>query len=517
MIETIQEETKLSSVLTYRLIAQTPYIHFQHSQDGATVRATEVKPKLDKFILQIAEENQIPHEVIKSWFVRETEKNQDKNQQGENTRNDSSADQKKVRALDYKLRIRADGDNKKTLDIHRFKFYFADMKETAAAKDFVYKDAVLTIICKHARLLELIDQHIKQFFILHNFGSRQSKGFGGFLIENTSRGEIDAALRDCGNPYIKMSTKTYINGNMTPEADVFGRSSTVYSAMKGGINDAGFDPVDQMTRKINPSEGSYQSPDAYVKGFILRPFLPADIGSDKAFVKACVLKSREMTEAERKNPILRRRFAEDFDKTYDSFLYVRALLGVADHFMYRDDLRCEWLGTENKKGRYRAKYEPEQVHIYNFDNMTINDKGKCVVAEDEIKKNTGVKRFKSPITIKMFRDSDENGGEYVSYQVRFVFNDSYKSVLSKIFIFMNDTQKNAYKNAVDQKDYAAAARIVSQCAWIRTPEDFDPKSFIKGFVNYFNSNEVKEHLERCRVGRWSSVNLSYGNCGGERR
>ena len=504
MIETIQEEAKLSSVLTYRLIAQTPYIHFQYSQDGATVRATEVKPKLDKFILQIAEKNGLSHEVIKSWFVRETEKNQDKNQQGENTQNDSSEDQKKVRALDYKLRIWAvgsnkfDGDKQKGLVIEDYKFFFGNIKKEDSddfvKKDFVFKDAEIQIICKHRELLDLIKTHIKQFFILNNFGCRQSKGFGGFLIENTSRDEIDAALRDCGNPYIKMSTKTYINGNMTPEADVFGRSSTVYSVMKGGINAAGFDPVDQMTAMINPSAGSYQSPDAYVKGFILRPYLPADIGSDKAFVKACVLKSRKMTEAERENHILRRRFAEDFDKTYDSFLYVRALLGVADHFMYRDDLRCKWLGTEYKKDRYRAKYEPEQVHIYNFDNMTINDKGNCVVAEDDINNNTGVKRFKSPITIKMFRDSDENGGEYVSYQVRFVFNDSYKSVLSKIFIFMNDTQKNAYKNAVEQKDYAAAARIVSQCAWIRTPEDFDPKSFIKGFVNYFNSSEVKEHL-----------------------
>jgi len=29
----------------------TPLIHFQHDQEGATLRASEVKPKLDRFIL----------------------------------------------------------------------------------------------------------------------------------------------------------------------------------------------------------------------------------------------------------------------------------------------------------------------------------------------------------------------------------------------------------------------------------------------------------------------------------
>ena len=37
--------------LELKLRAQTPLIHFQHAQVGATLRASEVKPKLDKFII----------------------------------------------------------------------------------------------------------------------------------------------------------------------------------------------------------------------------------------------------------------------------------------------------------------------------------------------------------------------------------------------------------------------------------------------------------------------------------
>ena len=37
--------------LTIPLKQHTPLIHFHHDQEGATLRASEVKPKLDKFIL----------------------------------------------------------------------------------------------------------------------------------------------------------------------------------------------------------------------------------------------------------------------------------------------------------------------------------------------------------------------------------------------------------------------------------------------------------------------------------
>ena len=44
--------------LTVTLKQHTPLIHFQHDQYGATLRASEVKPKLDKFILTKLGENE---------------------------------------------------------------------------------------------------------------------------------------------------------------------------------------------------------------------------------------------------------------------------------------------------------------------------------------------------------------------------------------------------------------------------------------------------------------------------
>ncbi len=43
--------------LEVTLKQHTPLIHFQHDQEGATLRASEVKPKLDRFIIETYFEN----------------------------------------------------------------------------------------------------------------------------------------------------------------------------------------------------------------------------------------------------------------------------------------------------------------------------------------------------------------------------------------------------------------------------------------------------------------------------
>jgi hypothetical protein len=39
--------------LKIQLKQHTPIIHFQHDQAGATLRASEVKPKLDRFLIEM--------------------------------------------------------------------------------------------------------------------------------------------------------------------------------------------------------------------------------------------------------------------------------------------------------------------------------------------------------------------------------------------------------------------------------------------------------------------------------
>ena len=70
--------------LQLKLKQHTPLLHFQHDQEGATLRATEIKPKLDEFILLTKGRKAVHPEYF------------------------ADADDADKNALDYKLRISAE-------------------------------------------------------------------------------------------------------------------------------------------------------------------------------------------------------------------------------------------------------------------------------------------------------------------------------------------------------------------------------------------------------------------------
>lgn len=160
----------------------TPLIHFEVDQDLATLRASELKPKLDNFLLK--QLRLAGRAIPESWKVGGADRNTRK---------------VKETSLDYKVKIIAKAEHfvkEQSGDIsfpfinHRgrndtFKFpcYFADMGENnQTKKNFFsfYKEITVIIHCRHAELLNTISQNIANFFIHTNFGARQSKGFGSF-------------------------------------------------------------------------------------------------------------------------------------------------------------------------------------------------------------------------------------------------------------------------------------------------------------------------------------------------
>ena len=147
--------------LQYKLRQETPMIHFQADEYGAILRATEVKPKLDRFIQEWCKEKE-KYEVIPDNWKKKIDK--------ENT------------ALDYKMRI----INKQNVEGKEVcsDLYFGNMgvKKALKMKQVLYEDAFdLHIICFHKDLREIIDKCIRLFFLTTNFGTRQNKGFGGFV------------------------------------------------------------------------------------------------------------------------------------------------------------------------------------------------------------------------------------------------------------------------------------------------------------------------------------------------
>lgn len=293
----------------YKLVQHTPLIHFQHSEPHACLRATEVKPKLDRFLIeQLEKDDRFGDGRWKKWFVG------DGSQQ----------------SFDYIMRITPNSEQvERTQSIERaiaraehrppnasfheiHKNYFGNMASGNNVQDTIretfkesllYKDGLtLTIRCFIPELLTLIDEHIRGFFMMHNFGTRQRKGFGSFTVDistkpNEPKG-FDLVGKYCPNAYY-----CKLDGNVN--ADALLDAVWVISAF--------------LRSGFNRGEGNY------VRGFVFRYFQREKnpLANDKAFVKQKVL----LNVYDEKTPGEHRRFYGNNVR----YRYVRGLLGTNEN------------------------------------------------------------------------------------------------------------------------------------------------------------------------------------------
>ncbi len=427
----------------YTLIAQTPLIHFQHNQTGATLRATEVKPKLDRYLLKCAKEEGIDEELLDLWSEVV-----------------SNNENKSHRTFHYKMRIEkkeAPQDSQITLD--DCKFYFGNQGD-GDKKYLVFNNCDLQITCFITSLMEFIDRHIGAFFVLHNFGTRQTKGFGGFRIEGQTKANIETAVKNSGCLYFYADMPA---ADQNSVKNRFNHALTVYSVMKNGLN---------MTRYNG--EG-YDYPDRYIKGYAMRPYFDdlgkKTMGSDKAFIKSNIFTSQYDE-------------LEDFD--YAEFSFIRAIFGLAEQYEFRDDMR------NNGRDIGGRAYNPVGVSLIN---CSVNKNGSPNLAWnrnetnmkkmiDDLKKSSEIQRFASPVTIKIYQD-----------RIYFLFNDSYKDILGQTFLFLA-YNKNSVLNRFGKKETTITYETISNCLnnghYLSTPKTFDMKNFLNHFISYYNGMRIND-------------------------
>lgn len=236
--------------LTVTLKQHTPLIHFQHDQEGATLRASEVKPKLDKFIIS-----------------RLT------NEQKEEGRRDGWLKEKEGKCwLDYKMRI-APGtengvDDMETYEMNvpdqrwnnetrrnevRMKFSERYNRQIPVLKPYPLFFANMDIdyetdneMIKKLRVEDYLEMQlssrvmpiseicssrlVSDFFMTHNFGTRQSKGFGSFYIDE------DDPLYIAPQSMYQFRVDDNADGWETAYKLLFTNIDLFYKTLRGGIN-----------------------------------------------------------------------------------------------------------------------------------------------------------------------------------------------------------------------------------------------------------------------------------------
>lgn len=160
--------------LCLTLAAQSPMIHFQGDCEGATLRGSELKPKLDRFL---------------------NEKIRELHNKGEIDKREIAYIDKDRDALKYKVSIEGSQKGSKYClgQEKNFAIIYADRQN----KVLILRDFELTILCMNVSLQKLIEKYIVEFFAVTNFGYMQNKGFGSFMpMEYVQNMRPDQIRRD---------------------------------------------------------------------------------------------------------------------------------------------------------------------------------------------------------------------------------------------------------------------------------------------------------------------------------
>ena len=179
--------------LNFTLKQHTPMLHFQHGQKGATLRASDVKPRFDRWLIKKVwnEDFDACKKYLVGYSVRE-ERALRSRYFGEG-----------YRALNYKMRIvpagepvvkrivhertTRDGRVRLDSDAPMYFGYDDDKPEELNLKAVSYDEVGLTLVLtgpEASVLGEVIKSHVGLFFMTHNFGTRATKGYGSFTVKD---------------------------------------------------------------------------------------------------------------------------------------------------------------------------------------------------------------------------------------------------------------------------------------------------------------------------------------------
>lgn len=346
---------------TYFLRQHTPIIHFQSDEQGAILRATEVKPKLDRFLIRkIGDWDSI----ATHWKV--------------------GGEKSKHHALDYKLSFRALSWEKTDIP-DRYPLFFGNMGERNARQKkkfvFAWEGVEMQVFCLHEDILSLISEHLGEFFMFHNFGTRQSKGFGSFTFEDHHPGAA----------FYRFSVESSNIDTIFETIDLF------YKSLRGGINGA---------RHPNP-------PARHLGGFTTNIYLKPMV------FQYAASKGVEWEKRAIKQAYFDRRLEDDANRHEDD-------PPSPLHFRGNQRIVRDVLGLSSDQS---WKDYPRRGQEAKITKTNSNDRGEPKPKKDQIE------RLASPLFFKPVRTARD---EFMIYFRLIVDEESYQEYLNARFLIEND-------------------------------------------------------------------------------
>lgn len=476
----------MATMYAVELVQITPLIHFQWKEHGATLRASELKPKLDRFLLEIVHANDFESGAVKEptdtnrkpsldyRVTIDTVVNRPRNEttHGESGPSETprpTGGQNTIPITTGRSSVSSAAVVIKEGRPQTLGAYFVVGEQADQAEKEGTFAGRLRIVFRsvYPKVLSAIEEWFPSFLAVTNFGFRQSKGFGSFWLAQGNEVQYKEKLKKL------MRLPGYEN----PCKKVHGWSVTNMAGNSNFPTNRGSHALDSIHVINMLMKSGINAGDVYRKSFLMKGYRADGLepGNEKKALKVFSLlyahplsrtfKERSARDNNRsayiydteKNDRLHAEQRTDGGENFmpTGYHYKRALLGLAGQYEFRGVL-----------AQRNAQDAPVPV--------TVTYKVKH--------REETIERFPAPITFKVLKFNE-------TYRV-FVIPKWNGAICNKIFTFSGSTKRNA---------------LTVPPLSLKTPEKFD----LQHFLDEFFSQEFSQEDMRRIQNRPGNNRLSY--------
>ena len=350
------------------MVQDTPMWHFQGAFDDCCLRATEVKPKLDRFLLAKLDKGELSvngcaltsrDDVPSTWWA-----NEDKtafNYKMRISAQSRSIIESQVPDLDRRTGQQKTDRNGKPVFRNLYPIYFARVgaDETGDMELVKMSGIRVELIVSDDRLAECIEPIIPAFFASHSFGARQDKGFGCFRVSGTgSTGKLSGASYYFIVPACNNSEDKY--------QSLFQHINYFHKVIRSGVNERGCYVKSMMYHYAKDKGDDWDKPvirTAFNFRNVLYRFICGDVHIDELYD----MDRRKVTNRDGSIKPVRNSLSDEYERNRELMgkknLY-RDALGLStsqDWISYGNKVKTSLHGNENEEVRFKSPVDYRPV------------------------------------------------------------------------------------------------------------------------------------------------------------
>ncbi len=350
------------------MVQDTPMWHFQGAFDDCCLRATEVKPKLDRFLLAKLDKGELSvngcaltsrDDVPSTWWA-----NEDKtafNYKMRISAESRSIIESQVPDLDRRTGQQKTDRNGKPVFRNLYPIYFARVgaDETGDMELVRMSGIRVELIVSDDRLAECIAPIIPAFFASHSFGARQDKGFGCFRVSGAgSTGQLSGASYYFIVPACNNSEDKY--------QSLFQHINYFHKVIRSGVNERGCYVKSMMYHYAKDKGDDWDKPvirTAFNFRNVLYRFICGDVHIDELYD----MDRRKVTNRDGSIKPVRNSLSDEYERNRELMgkknLY-RDALGLStsqDWISYGNKVKTSLHGNENEEVRFKSPVDYRPV------------------------------------------------------------------------------------------------------------------------------------------------------------